>query len=342
MATHHEFMDLSETVDLVMLMARREHIAELCHDISRSGDMSEAIELSVRYLLTIFGEAGRACIAMLDDDGETCHLLGAAGSTRGLDVGARLPLATTTVGLSVRQGRQLILQSGADNEAVSAEIHALWAEGFRAVAITPLIAGERVLGSLNLARRDGATFLAEERTMLAQIAAIVAANLERHRLLKALKTALADSRMREQELLAIRAHQQAIIQNQEEYLAESAAPMIPISDRVLVIPVNGTLDDARAQHLLESVVYKGHARRVEVVILDLTGLRRLQPTAGRMFPAIVGALRLIGARVIITGVSPAVARQLVDLGYDLSKLMFQPTLHSAVNDVLRGAAAVLR
>ena len=73
--------------------------------------------------------------------------------------------------------------------------------------------------------------------MLAQIAAIVAANLDRHRLLAALKTALADSRVREQELQAVRVAQQVIIQNQEEYLAETAAPMIPISDRVLVIPL---------------------------------------------------------------------------------------------------------
>lgn len=340
MATHHDFMHLSGTVDQVLLMARREHIAELCHDISRSRDMTEAIELSVRYLLTIFGEAGRASAAVLDEDGEACRLLAVAGAAREPEVGTRLPVATSTVGRSVQQRRQLVLQVCEDGEASTPEILALWAAGFKTIAITPLIAGDRVLGSLNLARREGAVFLAEERTMLAQIAAIVAANLDRHRLLAGLQTALADSRRREQELQMACVTQRAIIQNQEAYLAETAAPRSPISERALVIPLIGTLDDARAQQLIESVIHEGHARRVEVVILDLTGLRRLQPTAGRMLPAVVGALRLIGARVILTGVSPAVERQLVDLGYDLASLMIRPTLHSAVHDVLRGGSAV--
>jgi anti-anti-sigma regulatory factor len=328
-------MRTDDATDLRRRMAQHEQLGGLCRDIAVSRDADDAARVVARAVLSIFPEVGRASIGLVDDDGEHFHVHSLAGDGSIFAVGTRLPLASTTIGRSVADRVQIVVRrADTDDAASTLEVRGMWKAGFHTVVITPLVVGERAFGSLQIASADPAAFPAADATLLAQIAAIVAANLDRHHLLAALRTALAASRAREQELQVARAEQEAVIRSQQETLEETAAPTIPIADRIIVLPVIGALDEARARHFIDVAVRGSHEHRAEVVLIDLTGLRRVDAVAGQCFVAVTGALRLLGARVILTGMPPALAEALVGLGLDLRGLTTRATLEHAVAEAL--------
>lgn len=317
---------------LRVLATRRERIGDLCREISSSRDPTEAARVCARHMLAIFPELGRASIALTEDD-EHCRIHGLAGEATILGEGTRLPLATTIVGHGIRDARQYVVRD-APGRVVTPEIEVMFKAGFRVIAVTPFVIVDRAIGSLNVASADPDAFDSEDLAILWQIAAIVGANLERHRLVAALQVALQDSLAREHQLEASRVRQEQIIRAQQQSIEETAAPTLPISDRVIVIPVVGSLDDDRARHFVNVVVQGCHEHRSEVVIIDLTGLRRFDSAAGQSLNAVASALRLLGARIILTGIPPDLASALVDLDLDFANVRTSSTLQSAVAEAL--------
>ncbi len=118
---------------------------------------------------------------------------------------------------------------------------------------------------------------------------------------------------------------------QEELIAELSAPLLPLAPGVLVLPLIGSLDEARSVHVRE-VVLEGILRhRSRVLILDLTGLRAVDGTPADRLRGLVDAVRLVGARVILTGIRPAVAAALVEVGLAMGRgLTVLGTLEDAV------------
>ncbi len=317
---------------LQALVTRRERIGELCREISGSRDPTEAARVCARHMLAIFPELGRASIALREDD-EHCRIHGLAGESTIIGLGTRLPLAATTVGHSIGDGRQYVVRD-LPGRVVTFEVEALFKAGFHVIAVTPFIVADRTIGSLNVASADLDAFDAEDLAILWQIAAIVGANLERHRLVAALQIALDESLARERELAAVRARQDEIIAAQQRSIEDSAAPTLPISDRVIVVPVVGALDDDRARHFVNIVVHGCRAHHSAVVIIDLTGLRRFDEGAAQCLDAVAGALRLLGARVVLSGIPPALASTLVHFDIKLPNVRTSATLQSAVSEAL--------
>ncbi|MEO5727962.1 MAG: STAS domain-containing protein, partial [Byssovorax sp.] len=102
--------------------------------------------------------------------------------------------------------------------------------------------------------------------------------------------------------------QEQVIEAQQAALRELSTPLLPLTEGVLAMPLIGTIDSARASEILETLLQGITERRAHTAILDITGVREVDVQTADALVGAARAARLLGARVILTGVSPAVAR----------------------------------
>lgn len=130
----------------------------------------------------------------------------------------------------------------------------------------------------------------------------------------------------------------ARLQQQEEALRELSAPLIPVTDTVLVMPLIGSLDRDRIEYVTESLLAGATSRRARRVILDVTGVRRLDPDAAAGLVRVTQAARLLGLEILLTGVRADMARLLIDLGSALLELPVRSTLQAGIAQALAESA----
>jgi rsbT co-antagonist protein RsbR len=111
-----------------------------------------------------------------------------------------------------------------------------------------------------------------------------------------------------------------VIREQADALRELSTPVLPVRERLLILPIIGVLDTGRARQLTEQLLSGIRTHRAKVVVIDVTGVPEVDVTVANHLVNTVDASRLMGARVIITGISPKIAQILVDLGVDLGKM----------------------
>lgn len=125
---------------------------------------------------------------------------------------------------------------------------------------------------------------------------------------------------------------------QQELIRQMSVPVLPVSDRVLVIPLIGALDSARLalvqERALEAIEHK-HAGRL---ILDVTGVPVVDARVASELIRIARAVSLLGAQAILVGIRPDVAQAMVSLGIDLSSIITYATLQSGIQATLAPAA----
>ncbi len=110
--------------------------------------------------------------------------------------------------------------------------------------------------------------------------------------------------------------QQEVIDAQREALKELSTPVIPVMDRVLVMPLVGNIDSMRAKEIMRTLLQGISVHRAKYVILDVTGVPVMDTGIVNHLNKTIQAARLKGARVIVTGISDVVAESIVDLGID--------------------------
>jgi anti-anti-sigma regulatory factor/PAS domain-containing protein len=140
-------------------------------------------------------------------------------------------------------------------------------------------------------------------------------------------TDISDRRRLDEERLAL---QEQVIATQQALLRELSTPLLPLSDGVLAMPLIGTIDSVRAGEILETLLQGISERHVHTAILDITGVREVGAQTADALVGAARAARLLGARVILTGVSPAVARTLVLLDANLDGIAILSTLASGI------------
>lgn len=124
--------------------------------------------------------------------------------------------------------------------------------------------------------------------------------------------------------------QEEMIRIQASTLAELSTPLIPISDRVVVMPLIGQVDEARANQVLETLLDGITKRRAAIAILDMTGMSTVDSAVANGLVQAARAVRLLGAQVVLTGIRPEVAATLVELGLELEGLVVRGTLQSGI------------
>lgn len=131
-------------------------------------------------------------------------------------------------------------------------------------------------------------------------------------------------------------HEQ-VIAAQRTRLLELSTPLIPITDRVLVMPLIGTMDRERAQQAIEAMLQGASGRSAEFVILDITGLKHMNENVANMLVLAASGLRLLGTRTVITGIRSDVARTLVHINASLEGIVTKATLQDGIAVALQAA-----
>jgi rsbT co-antagonist protein RsbR len=126
--------------------------------------------------------------------------------------------------------------------------------------------------------------------------------------------------------------QEEIIVAQRARLKEMSTPLIPITDQIMIMimPLIGTVDRARAEQVLESALSGVQRSRARIVILDITGMTHIDTAVAAMLVATTRALRLLGAHTVLTGLRPEFARLLVAESIELGALETRGTLQSGI------------
>jgi rsbT co-antagonist protein RsbR len=112
-----------------------------------------------------------------------------------------------------------------------------------------------------------------------------------------------------------------IIRQQQEAIRELSTPVLQLRDRLLLLPIIGVIDTYRARLITENLLEAVRARRAKVVVMDVTGVATIDSRVANHILQTVTAARLMGARVIVTGITAAVAQSLVALGIELDRLL---------------------
>ena len=111
-----------------------------------------------------------------------------------------------------------------------------------------------------------------------------------------------------------------VIRQQQDAIRELSTPVLQIRERLLLLPIIGVIDTHRARLITESLLKAIRANRAKVVVMDITGVATIDSKVANHLIQTVTAAKLMGAAVIVTGLSADVAQSLVALGIDLEKL----------------------
>ncbi|MGD8793823.1 MAG: PAS domain S-box protein, partial [Anaerolineae bacterium] len=114
--------------------------------------------------------------------------------------------------------------------------------------------------------------------------------------------------------------QQKIIEAQQRAIQELSTPVIPVMDRILIMPLVGSIDSMRARDIMRALLAGISEHRAKVVILDITGVPIVDSGVANHLNKTIMAARLKGARTIVTGITDAVAETIVDLGIDWTEI----------------------
>ena len=129
--------------------------------------------------------------------------------------------------------------------------------------------------------------------------------------------------------------QEELIRRQRDEILELSTPVIQVWDRVLALPIIGTLDSNRANRLTEGLLSKISDLEAEIIILDISGVPTIDTQVAQHLLKTVHAARLMGATSILSGVRPETAQAMVHLGIEIGDLRSRNTLRDALQLALQ-------
>lgn len=126
-----------------------------------------------------------------------------------------------------------------------------------------------------------------------------------------------------------------VILRQTDEITEISTPVIRVWDGILALPIIGTLDSARTQVVMESLLTEIVSSGSSVAILDISGVPTVDSLVAQHLLKAVSATRLMGAECVISGIRPEIAQTIVHLGIDLSDIVTKASLASALQYAFR-------
>ncbi|WP_433932126.1 substrate-binding domain-containing protein [Sorangium cellulosum] len=222
------------------------------------------------------------------------------------------------VGRVLSAGRSLIVDAV---DGAEGELHRLpdVVEARRKGTLTlvgvPLLARGVALGVLVLCSERRAACSAEDLTQIERITDTLAVALENAQLLRRITE-------RTEELEHANDRQAALLGT----IQELSSPVVPIARDIVVMPIIGAMDAQRTGRFLESMLREIAERRASVVLIDVTGMAVVDAVAADHLMAAARAARLLGAEVVLVGITPAAAQLMVQQGLDLGCVVTRSTL----------------
>lgn len=132
-----------------------------------------------------------------------------------------------------------------------------------------------------------------------------------------------------------------VIMRQQEELMELSTPVVKLWEGILALPIIGTLDSARTQVVMESLLQKIVDTGSEIAIIDITGVPTVDTLTAQHLLKTVAAARLMGADCIISGIRPQIAQTIVYLGVNLADVITKATLADALTLALKRTGTTL-
>ena len=137
------------------------------------------------------------------------------------------------------------------------------------------------------------------------------------------------------------ASREDLIKSQQGDLLELSTPVVQLWDDVLALPLVGTLDSARAQVVMETLLQKVVETEASIAIIDITGVPTVDTLVAQHLIKTVSATRLMGADCIISGIRPQIAQTIVHLGVNLGEVITKATLADAFAVALKRTGATI-
>lgn len=126
-----------------------------------------------------------------------------------------------------------------------------------------------------------------------------------------------------------------IVSLQRMALQELSAPLIPVIDRITIMPLIGTIDTDRAKLIMENLLEGVIRHNAEVVLIDITGVPVVDTMVAHHIIQAADAVRLIGSTCILVGIRPEIAQTIVNLGIDLGKFITKSSLKKGFKTALQ-------
>jgi rsbT co-antagonist protein RsbR len=135
---------------------------------------------------------------------------------------------------------------------------------------------------------------------------------------------------RAEEALRQRLVDEQIIAAQQQVLDEISTPFLELGDHVVLMPLVGAIDTRRAQQMMETLLEGVGRTSANTAILDITGVRVVDTQVAQALVQAAHAVKLLGTRVVVTGIRPDVAQALVHTGADLSGIVTKGSLERGI------------
>jgi rsbT co-antagonist protein RsbR len=121
-----------------------------------------------------------------------------------------------------------------------------------------------------------------------------------------------------------------LVQRQTDAIDALSTPLIPLHEEVMIMPLVGELDVRRLARVREALVDGLHRSTARVAIIDITGVPALDQTVAAGLVRAARSARLLGAKVVITGMQPAIAGALVDMDLDFADVRAERSLQRGI------------
>ncbi|WP_437625630.1 substrate-binding domain-containing protein [Sorangium sp. So ce1151] len=228
----------------------------------------------------------------------------------------RAPLdARSMVGRVLSTARSIIVDTHASELHDAPDVVEARGRGAHTLVGVPLLAGGSAFGALVLESGRRAACSLDDLTMIERVADTMAVALENtqlvHRIIE-----------RTHELEHANRHQESLL----DTIRELSSPVVPIARSILVMPIVGTMDAQRSGRFIESMLQDITEHRARVVLVDVTGMAFVDAASVEHLLRAARAARLLGAEVVLVGVTPAAARLMVEQGVDLGSVVTRATL----------------
>jgi rsbT co-antagonist protein RsbR len=128
---------------------------------------------------------------------------------------------------------------------------------------------------------------------------------------------------------------ESTMQKQQEAIRELSTPALRIRDQLLLLPIIGVIDTHRARLVTDALLSSIRSSRAKVVVMDVTGVATIDTQVANHLIQTVASAELMGASVVMTGLSSEIAQALVGLGLDMSKLQTVGDLQEGIEEAER-------
>ncbi len=335
----------TEYNELLAYTRRLDLIADFIQKLGASESFREVLQSVSHYLKLIFPRVSRTSVVLVDPEDQSLTVFALYGVISGIPVGKDLAIEGTLVGACVTRRTSIFEVASETQPSQFSETRLLQKAGLHAILVAPMISKGRVVGTLNMGAPSAEHYHPQDEKLLNTIATSLATYLQ---LLESVK-GLAESLDQVQQTNADLEHQlqlrmsaenelrdrERVISAQYEQMLAMSAPLLPINEHVVVLPLVGSLTQGRVARITEVALAGVQARKANTVIIDLTGLDAADPLFADALAKISKALGLLGCTTLITGIGPQLAQLLVHHDVKLDATHVYSTLQAAVSAALR-------